>query len=500
MIRRGWWQQCRLGEQIAAGVALAGLLALILTVALGSFLLHGAIISQQQTVLSRQATALSDCVAKVNLPRIAGKSTAGKLLSRVLDSTLAGTPQRGIIVTDGRGNLMYATSFPAAVLQSLLAQVRHDVAKVVNAGATTGRSFTMNGLLVSDVAASCAASGRVTAPQSAGILIAESTSVADDRWHDALVWIAVAGGAGLILILLAGIVLARVIAAPFQTVNSAAQAISTGNQAHVPAPAGPTEARTLATAFNAMLDEASRRERVDHDLLANISHELAASLGLIQGYAEGLTDGVIEGEKQRMASLRAITGESERLKRLTGQLLDLALLETGEAEVHLDDVPLPELLINLGARFTPVAEAQGVAVSIDVPMALPTVHTDGFRLEQVLVNLVTNALRHTKAEDVITMSARPAAGPSAGFAAAGVTIAVADTGAGIPAKELSHIWERFYQVDKARDRRRGGPGSGLGLAICHSAVTLLGGRIDVESVLGHGTTFRIWLPLMQSNA
>jgi len=493
---RSGWRRRSLSWQIAIGVALAGVLSLILAVALGSVLLHRTFLNQQQTSLSSQAAALSDCAAKVNVPRLASK----KAVSRVLDAALAGTPQRGIIVIDGHGNLRYASSYPAPVLQTLLGRLRHDVSTVTSPGATTGRSFTVNGLLVSDVAASCAASRQIAAPHSAGILITESTNVADGRWHDALAGIVLAAIASLILILLTGIVLAWLVAKPFQAVSAAAQAIVTGEQARTPAPAGPTEARDLATAFNAMVDEASRRERVDHDLLANISHELAASLGLIQGYAEGLADGVIEGEQQRMASLFAITGESERLKRLTSQLLDLALLETGEAELQLDDVPLAELLTNLAARFAPVAATQGVALSVSIPAALPIVRTDGLRVEQVLVNLVSNALRHTQAGGTITMSARPAAGPNAGYAGAGVTVAVADTGAGIPAEELSHIWERFYQVDKARDRRRGNTGLGLGLAICYTTVTLLGGRIDVESVLGEGTTFRIWLPLKRGSA
>jgi len=213
---------------------------------------------------------------------------------------------------------------------------------------------------------------------------------------------------------------------------------------------------------------------------------LGAPLGLIQGYAEGLADGVITGNEQRTAALHAITDESERLKRLTGDLLDLALLETEEVDIHREDVPIGEMLTNLVARFTPAAQQQDVRLVLDVPSVLPAVCTDGLRLEQVLVNLLNNALRHTPQRGAITLSARPAA--------AGVNLAVADTGAGIPAEDLSRIWERFYQVDKGRDRRRRDGGLGLGLAICRSTMSLLGGRIDVESVVGAGTTFRIWLP------
>jgi len=316
--------------------------------------------------------------------------------------------------------------------------------------------------------------------------LAESTNVVDTEWYDVVTSELLSGVIGVILIVLAGVGLGLAIVRPVRKVTAAARAIAAGDYERRVAPEGPAEARDLAVAFNTMVNEVARRRRLDHDLLANISHELGAPLGLIQGYAEGLADGVISGNDQRMAALHAITDESERLKRLTGDLIDLALLETGEVDIHFEDVPIDELLTNLVARFNPAAQHQGVRLVVDVPSTVPTVRTDALRLEQVVVNLLNNALRHTSQQGTITMSARPAA--------AGVNLAVADTGAGIPAEDLARIWERFYQVDKGRDRRQRDGGLGLGLTICRSTVSALGGRIDVESVVGAGTTFRIWLP------
>ncbi len=474
--------------QVGAGVALIGFLGVITAVVLAGILLHHSAIEKQRSLLTGQIQALTDCSARVNVPRLAAKGKAGKALNRIVDASFAGTLERGIIVINGQRELRYASAFPAPLLKLLLAQLRRDFAAAAGPrGASTVHSFTASGDIVADIISSCAAVGKIGATQSAGILIAESESVAEARFHDAIGRVLISGIAAVILIVLAGIALARVITNPVKAVARAVQASASGEQDECVVPEGPAEARDVAMAFNSMVGEAARRQRVDHDLLANISHELAASLGLIQGYAEGLADGVIEGEQKRIDSLRAITGESERLKRLTGNLLDLALLETGEVNVHVEDVPVNELLINLATRFHAVADKHGVTLTVDVPPALPTVRVDGFRLEQVLVNLLSNALRHTPGGGTVTMSARPAAN--------GVNLAVADTGVGIPAEELSRIWERFYQVDKARDRRRGGTGLGLGLAICQSTITLLGGRIDVESVVGAGTTFRIWLPL-----
>ena len=138
-------------------------------------------------------------------------------------------------------------------------------------------------------------------------------------------------------------------------------------------------------------------------------------------------------------------------------------------------------------RFGPAAAQAGVTLTLDTDSA-PTIMTDGLRLEQALVNLVANALRYTPAGGAITLSALSAGDGEA-------RLSVADTGAGIPADELPRIWERFYRVDKGRDRSSGGAGVGLGLAICQSAITLLHGRIAVESEVGAGTTFTIHLPL-----
>ena len=478
------WRGRSLLVQVSVGIALVGLLTLVTNTVLSSLFLQRHLADRQRTLMVHQAEALANCSARVSVPRLVAKE--GRV-TRILEAALAGTPERRALVIDGRGNLRYASAFPAPLLHVLLTRVRHDVGSAASTrGASTVRSLTVGNTMVTDIVSSCLGPAQGPATQTAGILIAESTSVVDTEWYDVVTSELLSGVVGVILIVLAGVALGRAIVRPVRAVTAAARAIASGDYDRRVAPEGPAEARDLAAAFNTMVNEVARRRRLDHDLLANISHELGAPLGLIQGYAEGLADGVITGKEQRTAALHAITDESERLKRLTGDLLDLALLETEEVDIHREDVPIGEMLTNLVARFTPAAQQQDVRLVLDVPSVLPAVCTDGLRLEQVLVNLLNNALRHTPQRGAITLSARPAA--------AGVNLAVVDTGAGIPAEDLSRIWERFYQVDKGRDRRRRDGGLGLGLAICRSTVSLLGGRIEVESVVGAGTTFRIWLP------
>jgi len=478
------WRGRSLLVQVSVGIALVGLLALVVNTALASLFLQRHLADRQRMLMVHQAEALAGCSARVNVPRLV---TRAKGVTRILDAALAGTPERRALVIDGQGTVRYASTFPAPLLHLLLTELRHGLGSTAGiSGASFVRSRTIGTTMITDIFSTCPGIGRGAAAHTAGMALVESTNVVDTEWYDVVTSELLSGVVGVILIVLAGVGLGLAIVRPVRKATAAARAIAAGDYERRVAPEGPAEARDLAEAFNTMVNEVARRRRLDHDLLANISHELGAPLGLIQGYAEGLADGVITGDDQRVAALRAITDESERLKRLTGDLIDLALLETGEVDIHVEDVPIDELLTNLVARFNPAAQQQGVRLVVDVPSPLPAVRTDGLRLEQVVVNLLNNALRHTAQEGSVTLSARPAA--------AGVNLAIADTGVGIPAEELSRIWERFYQVDKGRDRRQRDGGLGLGLAICRGTVLLLGGRIDVESVVGAGTTFRIWLP------
>jgi two-component system sensor histidine kinase ResE len=250
---------------------------------------------------------------------------------------------------------------------------------------------------------------------------------------------------------------------------------------------GPSEINEMSIAFNSMVEEVVRQRRIERDLLANISHELASPLGLIRGYAEALVDDVIHKAPERRAALQAIRQETVRLERLTADLLDLALLETGQVSVQVEEVPVPELLEGLRARLAPLMRQVGVTVTVDAPSVLPPMLTDGQRLEQVLVNLLNNAVRYTPPGGTVVMGAAQQGD--------GISITVADTGRGIPPEDLPRIWERFYRVERGRERGEQEVHVGLGLAICRSTITLLQGTITVQSTPDVGTTFTIWLPL-----
>jgi histidine kinase len=180
--------------------------------------------------------------------------------------------------------------------------------------------------------------------------------------------------------------------------------------------------------------------------------------------------------------------EAERLNRLVDDLQELSRVESGAFALDLGPVSLPELAETARKRLAAPYAAKGVSLTLDLPAALPPVRGDTDRLLQVLTNLLNNALQYTPSGERVTLSVEARRGE--------VQVRVADTGIGIPAEHLAHIFDRFYRVDKSRSRQAGG-GSGVGLTICKYLVEAHGGRIRVESAgEGQGSTFTFTLPVI----
>lgn len=250
------------------------------------------------------------------------------------------------------------------------------------------------------------------------------------------------------------------------------------------------EVGDLARTFNELAErlEASERERkrldrLRDELLANLSHELRTPLTSMQGFLEALQDGLVEDEELRQKYYRLMAHETAHMSRLIDDMLDLAKLQTHAIRLNREAVDVKELLAFVAMTFEPEARDKGTAIVLDVPDELPPVYGDSVRVEQMLNNLVSNAVKFTE-NGRITLRAWAEG--------SGVCIEVADTGVGIAAEDLPRIFERFFKVDRHRTKKN--RGSGLGLAIVKELVELHGGRIEVQSQLGQGTTFRLWLP------
>lgn len=238
----------------------------------------------------------------------------------------------------------------------------------------------------------------------------------------------------------------------------------------------------------AVFQDISERKRVENmrrDFVANVSHELRTPISVIKGYAETLLEGVIESDRERAIHFVGIIHQhSERLASLINDILTLSRLESSQASLELHPTDAAGTMSKVCMLFAEAARAKGVEVRNEAQEGMARVMVDLGRLEQVLINLLENAVKYTPQGGMIRIFTED----EGGF----VRISVADTGNGIPAKDIPRIFERFYRVDEARSREQGG--TGLGLSIVKHIVHLHGGEVSVQSEHGKGSVFSFSLP------
>ena len=298
------------------------------------------------------------------------------------------------------------------------------------------------------------------------------------------------GGIALLLSLVLAFGVARWIADPLQQLVEASQQEPV-TEAKSVTERGPHEVRELTRAFNAMIARMRNSQASQRNFVANVSHELKTPLTSIQGFAQAILDGTAGTSEEQKQAAEVIYNETGRMHRMVLDLLDLARLDAGTADLKMTAVDLRLLLDSIVEKFSLQAQKDGINLILDSPSDLPTLVADGDRLAQVFTNLVDNALSHTPTGGQVTLQVLPTQTE--------MEIRVTDTGAGISADALPHIFERFYQADLSRP---GGEkhGAGLGLAIVHEIVAAHSGRITVRSQEGLGTTFSVHLPLVQPAA
>jgi signal transduction histidine kinase len=290
-------------------------------------------------------------------------------------------------------------------------------------------------------------------------------------------------GLGVLLAALAAAWLSRFLGRRLEGLTSASRKLAGGDLSARAPVEGKDEIAEVAVAFNEMageLEEARRRER---NFLVSVGHDLRTPLTTIAGYAEALNEGkVAEEDLARVGGV--MHRESGRLSRLLEDLMVLSRLEAGEFTLRPEAVNLTGHLRGTVEAYRGRAEAAGVALEGDLA-EVPVVLVDPDRLDQVVGNLVENALRYTPAGGTVRLGL--------GQEGSRVRLAVADTGPGIEAADLPHIFERLYVAQRYRPARP--EGSGLGLAIVHELVEAMGGTVEVVSAPGQGTTISALLPL-----
>lgn len=310
--------------------------------------------------------------------------------------------------------------------------------------------------------------------------------------HDlllAIVLLVFAGGIAMIL----GYFLSSTVTERINLLKGAAEKLASGNlQTRVPV-TGHDEVATLSTTFNQMAEQlqtADQKQRavesLRRDLIAWVSHDLQTPLTSMRAILEALSDGVVDEPDMVKRYLLTAQRDVMSLSALIDDLFQLSQLDTGGFPLHPASASLSDLVSDTLESFSQLAKQQEITLEGHVESDVDPVFMDTQAIGRVFNNLISNALRHTPAQGRVSVWVRRAR--------SGVDVTVSDTGEGIHAKDIPHIFERFYRGDASRSRRRGTSGAGLGLAIARGIVQAHKGTIEVQSEPGKGTQFTFHLP------
>jgi signal transduction histidine kinase len=288
----------------------------------------------------------------------------------------------------------------------------------------------------------------------------------DQAFQDTLVLaLAAAVGVAAITALAMSLLLAKRIADPIDDLADAAQRVASGELGVRVALTGADELRAVSASFNRLAEDLEASERERRAFISDVAHELRTPVATIDGYLEGLADGVVTAAPETWTMLRT---QTDRMRRLIDDLTTLTRADEGRIDLRISPLDVTDVLEAAAAAAQPAFFSKRVALEIDAEHI--GIHADPDRLGEVMANLLANALRHTPSDGTVTLRAYRTA--------IGVRIAVTDTGEGIPLDELERIFDRFHRIDPSRSRASGG--SGLGLPISRALIQAHGGTIRAE--------------------
>lgn len=297
-------------------------------------------------------------------------------------------------------------------------------------------------------------------------------------------------GAAFLSAIIVSLFVSRLVVAPIEQIMIASRRIAEGHydeRVQIPGNLDKKDMDELwqmSVSFNQMTQKLEKAENLRKQLIGDIAHELRTPLSIIKGSMEGLMDGVLPAETD---TYNQVYKEADRLQRLVNDLQDLNRVEAGAFQLNLKPLSVKTLVETANMRLNKQFEEKGVSLKIDIPKNLPNVMVDEDRFAQVLINLVGNALQYTPEGGLVKISAK--------IHTNSIVISIEDSGIGIAAEHLPHIFTRFYRVDKSRSRVGGG--SGIGLTIAKHLIESQGGKIKAESPgINKGSTFTISLPFV----
>lgn len=300
-------------------------------------------------------------------------------------------------------------------------------------------------------------------------------------------------GIGLATVL--SIIVSRKLIRPLIKMEETARQIAEGEFGRQIEVSSEDEVGRLASSFNRMstelkekLEAIERLDRLRQELLSDVSHELRTPLTVIQGFSEAVLDGLVKSKEQEQFYLRNIIDESQRLRRLVDDLLDLKGMEAAQTFDEMEYVVLNKLAKITVERMQYMADSKGISMTLNLPEQTMVVRGNIDRLKQVLTNLLDNAIKHTETGGAVSVEL----GRENDY----TFLSVLNSGPGIPREALESIFERFYKVDKSRSRC--GTGTGLGLSIVKKIVEMHSGKVTAESEPGQGAVFTMYLPATEN--
>ncbi|ACK64572.1 histidine kinase [Rippkaea orientalis PCC 8801] len=298
----------------------------------------------------------------------------------------------------------------------------------------------------------------------------------ETAWNNSAIWSVIFGGSAAGL--LSYWVSCRIMQ-PLNQMKEITEKLAEGNLEERMPESDIPELNQLGMSFNYMANSLENVEKRRRELVSDMTHELRTPLTVVRGYLEELADNSIEPSPELYLKL---VKETRRLERLIQDLQELSKAEAGYLSITLRPINLIPILIALLEKFSDQILDEGPLLKLDYPKSLPPVLADSDRIEQILVNLIGNAIRYTETGTITIKAWRDRHR---------VFISVIDTGIGIKPEDLPFVFERFWRADKSRSRYSGG--TGIGLAITRRLVELQGGNIEVSSQLGKGSTFTFYL-------
>lgn len=297
---------------------------------------------------------------------------------------------------------------------------------------------------------------------------------------------------GLAISVVLSLLLAKAIVTPIQKLTVAAEKVASGDFSQKPESDAKDELGVLTHTFNDMagqlettLDSLKKSETMRREFVANVSHELRTPITSIRSYAETLQEGTGIAPETQNEFLDVIVGESDRMTKIVQDLLTLSRFDAGSVEFNFDSFSIERSIYNVYNTMLLEAQKCSHSFTVNIKNELPEIVGDKTRIEQVLINMISNAIKYTRDGGSITITAM--------HKNKKVTVSVKDNGIGIPEDDLPKVLDRFYRVDKARSRESGG--TGLGLSIANEIVTRHQGKLELTSRQGRGTTISVTLPV-----